>query len=312
MKVSVVVCTYSMDRYEVFSEAVDSVLEQTYEPIEVVLVVDGNEGVYERVQADYGDVENVVTHNNDENRGISYSRTNGAELASGEIVAFIDDDGTAEPDWIERLVAVYEETETIAVGGDVKPDWQTEKPDWFPEEFYWLVGVVEPGFAEDGEEVRNTYGSNISYRRDAFLEVGGYDPNTGRKGEKHLQAHEAPAGIRLLREYGKGMVFTEEAVVHHKLFDYRGDFRWLVSRSFWQGYSKRVMDLLYPDAPDDKSAYLKQLMTHFVPKRIRGLVRSPALPKVEQLVTIFVFTGAVGLGYLYAMVTPNVVEKANA
>lgn len=312
MKVSVVLCTYSTDRYEVFSKAVDSVLEQTYEPIEVVLVVDGNDRVFQRVQADYGEVKNVVMHNNDENRGISYSRTKGAELASGDIVAFTDDDATPELDWIERLVDVYEETDAVAVGGDVKPDWQTEKPDFFPEEFYWLVGVVEPGFAEDGEEVRNTYGSNISYRREAFLEVGGYDPNTGRKGDKHLQAHEAPAGIRLLREYGKGMMYTEDAVVHHKLFDYRGDFRWLLSRSFWQGYSKRVMDLLYPDAPDDKSTYLNQLMTHFVPKRIRGLVRSPSVPKVKQLATIFVFTGAVGMGYLYAMLTPNVVEKANS
>jgi glycosyltransferase involved in cell wall biosynthesis len=312
MKVSVVVCTYSMERYGPFSECVESVLAQEYEPLEVVLVVDGNVEVFERVREDFGDEDDVVLHCNDENRGISYSRTKGGEIASGEIVAFIDDDAIAEPDWVENLVEVYEETDAIAVGGDVLPDWQTEKPDFFPEEFYWLVGCVEPGFAEDGEEVRNTYGSNISYRREAFLEVGGYDPNTGRKGDKHLQAHEAPVGIRLLEEYGQGMVFTEEAVVHHKLFDYRGEFGWLVSRSFWQGYSKRVMDLLYPNAPDDKSAYLKQLLTHFVPKRVKELVRSPSVSEVKQLISVFVFTGAVGLGYLYAILTPSVVEKANA
>ncbi|WP_284014443.1 glucosyl-dolichyl phosphate glucuronosyltransferase [Halobaculum litoreum] len=312
MKVSVVVCTYSMDRYGPFSECVESVLEQEYEPLEVVLVVDGNEAVFDRVVEDFGDRDGVVLHCNDENRGISYSRTKGGELASGDVVAFIDDDATAEPDWVARLVDVYESTDAIAVGGDVLPDWQTAKPDFFPEEFYWLVGCVEPGFAEDGEEVRNTYGSNISYRREAFLEVGGYDPNTGRKGDKHLQAHEAPVGIRLMNEYGRGMVFTEDAVVHHKLFDYRGDFRWLVFRSFWQGYSKRVMDLLYPDAPDNKSAYLRQLLTHFVPQRLRGLVRSPSLPAVKQLVCIGVFTAAVGLGYVYAMTTPDVVGRANS
>ncbi|MFD1599220.1 glucosyl-dolichyl phosphate glucuronosyltransferase [Halobellus rarus] len=312
MKVSVVVCTYSMDRYDPFSECVESVLAQEYEPLEVILVVDGNPEVYERVQADFGREEDVVVHNNAENRGISFSRTKGAELASGEIVAFIDDDATAEPDWVQRLVDVYESTDAIAVGGDVRPDWQTEKPEFFPEEFYWLVGCVEPGFAEDGEVVRNTYGSNISYRREEFLEVGGYDPNTGRKGDKHLQAHEAPVGIRLLEEYGKGMVFTTDAVVHHTLFEYRGEFRWLLFRSFWQGYSKRVMDLLYPDAPDDKSAYLKQLLTHFVPKRFKHLIRSPSISAVKQLVSIFVFTAAVGLGYLYAILTPDVVEKANA
>jgi glycosyltransferase involved in cell wall biosynthesis len=301
-----------MDRYGPFSECVESVLAQTHDDLEVVLVVDGNDEVFERVSEDFGGREGAVLHCNDENQGISYSRTKGAELASGEIVAFIDDDATAEEDWIEQLLDVYEETDAIAVGGDVVPDWQTEKPDFFPAEFYWLVGCVEPGFAEDGEEVRNTYGSNISYRREQFLDVGGYDPNTGRKGDKHLQAHEAPVGIRLREQYGKGMVFTEDARVHHKLFDYRGEFGWLVLRSFWQGYSKRVMDLLYPDAEDNKSSYLKQLLTRFVPKRVKNLVRSPSLERLQQLVAIFVFTAAVGLGYAYAAVTPNLVEKANS
>mgnify|MGYP006926870463 CR=1 FL=1 len=110
----------------------------------------------------------------------------------------------------------------------------------------------------------------------------------------------------------KGMLFTEDAVVHHKLFEYRGEFRWLSFRLFWQGYSKRLVDLLYPDAPDHKSAYLRQLLTHFVPKRIKSLLQSPSEPKVKQLFSIFFFTSAVGLGYLYAVLTPNVVMKANA
>jgi glycosyltransferase involved in cell wall biosynthesis len=158
MEVSVVVCTYTMDRYDVFTEAVESALTQTHGPVEVVLVADGNPEVYERAVEDFGDRENVVISDNDENQGISYSRTRGAELASREIVAFIDDDGVAEEDWIANLVEVYEETDAIAVGGDVRPNWQGERPDFFPEEFYWLVGCVEPDFAEDGEEVRNTYG----------------------------------------------------------------------------------------------------------------------------------------------------------
>jgi len=55
MKVSVVVCTYTMDRYDVFKAAVESVLAQTYDPVEVVLVIDGNLEVYERVVEEFGD-----------------------------------------------------------------------------------------------------------------------------------------------------------------------------------------------------------------------------------------------------------------
>ena len=308
MEVSVVVCTYSMERYDSFFETVGSVLGQTHEPLEVVLIVDGNETVLKHVKEDFADFENVVIHCNEENCGISYSRTKGAEIALGEVVAFIDDDAVAEDDWVSELVRVYEETDAIAVGGHVAPDWVTKKPPFFPEEFYWLVGCDERGFGEHMEELRNTYGSNISFKRDVFLSVGGYDENTGRKGDRHIQAHEAPVCIRMANEYGRGVIYNTNAVVHHKLFDYRGDFRWLVARSFWQGYSKRIMDLLLPEASGDKNDYLKQLMLEFVPQRITSLVRRPSLPKIEQLVAIFVFTAAVGLGYLYALLTRNLLK----
>jgi glycosyltransferase involved in cell wall biosynthesis len=309
MQVSVVVCTYAMERYDAFSETVESVLAQTYDPLEVVLVVDGNDAVFERVQEDFCARENVVCHCNEENYGISYSRTKGAELASGEVVAMIDDDAVAHEDWIENLVSVYERTDAVAVAGDVRPDWQTDRPEFFPAEFYWLVGCVEPGFAENGEEIRNGYGSNISFRREVFLEAGGYDTHTGRRGDKHIQAHEAPVCIRIRELTGKSVIYTDDAVVEHKLFEYRGDFRWLVFRSFWQGYSKRVMELLYPDEDGDETEYLGFLFSNRVPRRLKGLVTKPSVAAGLQILAILVFTGAVGVGYLYALLTPGLLEK---
>lgn len=305
MLVSVVVCTYSEERYDIFSECVESILGQTYEPIELVIIVDGNDTVFERVTRDFGDVDdlvaNLIIYNNDQNRGISYSRTKGAELGGGEIVAFIDDDGVAEPDWIEEHIAMYEATSAIAVAGEVAPDWIHGAPKFFPEEFYWLVGCTEPGFAEHGAEIRNGYGSNVSYQREKFLEIGGYDANTGRKGDRHIQAHEAPAGIRLQRHFGKGVIYTADSVVNHRLFHYRGRFKWLVFRSFWQGFSKRVMEVLYPGAQGNERQYLKDIFFDRVPTRIGALFRSPSGAQIQQLITIFVFTGAVGLGYLYGL-----------
>jgi glycosyltransferase involved in cell wall biosynthesis len=309
MNVSVVVCTYTMDRYDVFTEAVKSALAQTYNPIEVVIVIDGNPEVYEHAVDDFGDRENVVIYNNDENRGISFSRTKGAELASGEIVAFIDDDGVAEENWITKHVETYEATDAIAVAGYVAPNWKTEEPDFFPEEFYWLVGCTEVGFAADGEEIRNGYGSNVSYKRDVFLDVGGYDVNTGRKGDRHIQAHEAPVGIRICEKYGKGVVYVEDAVVHHTLFDYRGEFRWLVFRSFWQGFSKRVMELLYPGAQKNESVYLKDLFTRSVPERAKKAILGRSLSQLKQILAILMFTGAVGLGYLYGLAKRDVLRE---
>ncbi|WP_256403611.1 glucosyl-dolichyl phosphate glucuronosyltransferase [Halorubrum salinum] len=311
MQVSVIVCTYTMDRYEVFTEAVTSALSQTYKPIEIVLVIDGNLEVYQHAVDDFGHHENVVVHNNEENRGISYSRTKGAELASGEIVAFIDDDGVAEEDWIENHVQTYKQTNAVAVAGYVAPNWVSKKPDFFPEEFYWLVGCTELGFAEDGEEIRNGYGSNVSYKRDVFLDVGGYDVNTGRKGDRHIQAHEAPVGIRIHDKYGRSVVYAEDAVVHHTLFDYRGEFRWLVFRSFWQGFSKRVMEMLYPGAQENESEYLYRIFAEYIPDRAQNAIVNQSIEELKQIAAILVFTISVGFGYGYGLLRQDILRETD-
>ena len=117
MKVSVVVPTYSLDRYPDFCECVDALLAQTYDDVEIVVIVDGNEAVYERVCEDYGDVESVVSYLSHDDTG-PLSRANmGAIQASGEVVALTDDDAVPEKDWVEQLVDAYERHDAIAVGG---------------------------------------------------------------------------------------------------------------------------------------------------------------------------------------------------
>lgn len=302
MQVSVVVCTYAMDRYGDFVDAVESVLEQTHDPLEVVLVVDGTEDVYERVQSDFGPLENVVTHCNDENRGVSVSRTTGAELASGDVVAFIDDDAIAEPDWIAELVSVYESTDALAVGGRMVGEWLAGRPWYLPEEFYWLVGVTYPGFAADGAEVRNTFESNISFRREVFLELGGYDPELGPTADDYSHSEGAEIGARLQATYGRGVVYTSDAVVRHKVFEHRLEFGWLCERAFEQGISKRTMEHREAASASEEVGYLQTLFLEHVPRRVRLLVRSPSSALLGQLLMVFAFTACVGSGYVYRTV----------
>ena len=84
MKVSVVICTYSGEMYEHFREAADSVLDQTHDDVELVVIVDGAPEVYDRVESDYGDRDDVTVSCNDENVGLLASRNRGTELATGE------------------------------------------------------------------------------------------------------------------------------------------------------------------------------------------------------------------------------------
>ena len=299
--VSVVLCTYALEDYEHFRDAADSVLDQTYDAVELVVVVDGSDAVSDEVAADYGDREGVVLSVNDENVGLLESRNRGAELATGEIVAFIDDDAIAEPDWLAELVDTYQRRDAIAAGGRMAPLWVAGEPP-LPAEFYWLVGVTYRGFPTEETEVRNTFGSNISFRREVFLDLDGFDTAIGgRKGDKNLQGGETELCARMAATYGEGVWYNPDAVVGHKVFEYRTEPRWWHERAFWQGYSKRAMEDLVPGSSGTETAFLGELVTEFLPQRLRDLLTGPSRRKAAELVALLTLTATVGLGYGYGV-----------
>lgn len=302
MKVSVVICTYSEEMFEHLREAVESVRSQTYEDVETIIVVDGNTTLCERVIDAYRQISDIIVHCNEENVGLSASRNNALEHASGDVIAFLDDDAVADERWIEELVGTYESHDAIAAGGRMTPIWVDGKPKFLPEEFYWLIGVTYPGFAEAGDEVRNTFGSNISFRADVLRALDGFDSEVGRRGDLNLQAEEPLLGTRMREAYGRGVVYNPDAKVGHKVFSYRTEQIWLLKRAFWQGYSKRAMEtLITEESSSEESDFLKQLLMKSVPERVKSLVTGPNVPQVKQLFTLFFLTGTVGIGYLYGI-----------
>jgi glycosyltransferase involved in cell wall biosynthesis len=302
MKVSIVICTYSFDMYDAFTESVESILEQTYDDTEIILMIDGNDQLYQRVKNEYGNIESVQVQVNSANVGLSVSRNNALAHVTGDVVALIDDDAVADPEWIAELVSVYESQDAIAVGGRMIPEWVADKPRFLPEEFYWLIGVTHRGFAEDGEEVRNTFGSNISFKTSVLAKLGGFEPAVGRQGDNKLQAHETEFCARMQREYNQGVIYNEDAVVAHKIFEFRTQRRWLSKRALWQGYSKRALEVLVPETNTaEESAFLYQLLTEFIPQRVRGLLLAPSVTRLSQFVWLTLLTSLVGFGYLYGL-----------
>lgn len=108
--VSVIIPTWNRAR-EV-REAIDSVLAQTYRPIEVIVVDDGSTDETPAVLGSYGDAIRTIRQ---ENRGVSAARNAGIAAASGELIAFLDSDDTWLPAKIERQVALLEGAGAVAV-----------------------------------------------------------------------------------------------------------------------------------------------------------------------------------------------------
>ena len=202
MKVSVVVPTYSLDRYSDLCSCIDALLAQTYDRVEIVVIVDGNETVYKRVNEEYGEEEAVISYLSHDDAGPLSRGNMGVIQSSGEVVALTDDDAVPEEDWVEKLVDAYERHDAVAVGGRMAADWVAGKADYIPEEFYFLIGVTHRGFPTEEREVRNTFGANLSFKREAFLKLGGIklggiDPSSvqGRETEFCSRSHPTRSPI---------------------------------------------------------------------------------------------------------------------
>jgi GT2 family glycosyltransferase len=304
MLVSAVVCTHSLDNYPNLVEAVDSLLAQTHREMEVIIAVDGNAELYEKVSARYGGNKTVSALLLKENVGVSGARNAGIKAAKGDVIAFIDDDATAEKGWIENLLSTYREYDAAAVGGKILPVWLGDKPDYLPEELYWLVGITHEGFAEEKVvEVRNTFGPNMSFKREVFQKAGMFNENLGfaRKGTSYIQAEEPEFALRMRRELGKGVIYNPKAVVYHKISPAKVKVGLLLKRAFYQGYSKALLRKLNisADSGATEKSYLKALLFEYIPGRLKRFYR---LTELKKLLMLFACIGAVGLGFVYGYV----------
>ena len=301
MLVSTIICAHSLDNYQNLAEAVTSLLVQTHPELEVIIAIDGNEEFYKKVVANYRSQDTVKAVLQRENAGVSAARNAGVRVARGDVIAFMDDDAVADRQWVENLLSTYREYDAVAVGGKILPLWLGEKPDHLPEELYWLVGVTHDGFAgEEVVEVRNTFGPNMSFKREVFEKVGGFSESLGfaRKGAFYLQAEEPELALRMKQTLGKGVVYNPHAIVYHKIPQSKLGVGILLRRAFYQGYSKALLGKLNVSADSiaTEKSYLKALLLKYIPRRVKRVYRVEELKKLSVLIASIL---SVGFGFMY-------------
>ena len=244
IRVSVVICVYTEDRWDDIREAVESVRGQTLPAHELVLVVDHNPELHLRLKDAYRDA--IVIENTQE-RGLSGGRNSGVDAATGDVVAFLDDDAVAGPGWLAAFAERFGDPAVTGVGGLTRPLWTTGmRPRWFPEEFNWTVGCSYRGMPTSRARIRNVMGGNAAFRREVIGEVGGFSTAIGRnvQGRKSrpLGCEETEFCIRLAqRRPGSVLMFEPAAVIHHKVPAARGKPGYLRRRCYAEGLSKALV-----------------------------------------------------------------------
>jgi glycosyltransferase involved in cell wall biosynthesis len=236
MTTSVVICAYADERWDELALAVDSVRRQTVAPLEVIVAVDHNPLLLQRARRGLPGVTVVENH---EARGLSGARNSAIALARGDVVAFLDDDAAAEPEWLERLSARYSDPRVLGVGGAVDPRWLDGRPAGFPREFQWVVGCSYEGLPTAPTPVRNLIGANMSLRRDVFERVGGFRSGIGRVGLLPVGCEETELCIRASqRAPGAVFIYEPQARVVHSVPAARATWSYFCRRCFAEGLSK--------------------------------------------------------------------------
>jgi GT2 family glycosyltransferase len=250
--VSIVVCSHLVERFVFLEAALNSLRHQTRKPDQVVVVVDGDDALLTRLHERDGDELILSTGGR---TGLSNARNTGIAAVETDFVAFLDDDATAEPDWLECLVAVADaDDEILGVGGRAQPVWDGLPPAWFPDEMLWTVGCSHQGLPVMRAPVRNVFGGCALFRRRLFDEVGGFDDRLGRKARGAGGCEETEFCIRARTVAGGGVfIYEPAAVIHHRVHRSRRSPWYVLRRCREEGRSKAALRAITKSAGESRA-----------------------------------------------------------
>ena len=305
-KISVIICAYSMERLRDIHEAVESVLAQTLKPLELIVAIDHNKELFHRLESELPPEVKLVL--NEDAHGSSETRNAGIRSSSGDIVACMDDDAVAEENWLENLVPPFEDSKTMAVGGQAVPVWpQDNPPFWFPEEFDFIIGCTghKKLIIKANGEIRNVTGSNMAFRKEVFQEIGFCEKNLGRCDDSEadfdaIGGEEAEICLRIKSNMPDSVIlFRPESIVHHKIASHRATLRYVLDFCFREGITRAMMRKIvsrYGHNPlAAENVFLRRLLSISIPHRLRRFYR---LRDLAQVGVISANLSLMGIGYL--------------
>lgn len=241
-EVSIVIGT--LDRCELLGRAIRSILDQGCDPrsFEIIVVDNGSKDrtreVVEAIMAGTNNVRYVL----EPRLGLSIARNRGIAESRGPIIGFFDDDGTAEPGWLAKMLGLFRQEPDIgAAGGLIKVAWPERQPDWMPMALQGYYAGCDYGSSRRYLDFpQYPYGPNMMIRRSLLDAIGGFNEQVGPKGQNIMSAGELDLFQRLYERPIK-VIYEPAAVVHHWVPAERATRAWLLRRAYKHGFSSTRM-----------------------------------------------------------------------
>ena len=299
LSVAVVVCTSSAARAQLLRDCVDSLLCGLRRPDELYVVVDTNPSLADELGRSLPPEAQLLRC---DGAGLSAARNVGIAASGCDVVAFLDDDATADEGWLLSLTGAFDaDQQLLGAGGPVLPRWATERR-WMPDELFWVVGCTYAGHRLDAGPIRNPIGCNMAFRRRELAALGGFEITFGKQRGALSTCDETELALRLEREHGMGRIrFVPEARVHHLVPASRVSWRLLMRRSFSEGVAKGRLSRRFAGAPlSTERGYVRLLLADAAPRLLLTAVhrrdRDAALGALAIAASLTVTAGAFVLG----------------
>jgi hypothetical protein len=308
--VSVIIPTYTRARWDWLNECVASAKTQTVPASEIIVVVDHNPELLEEITREFSD---VIAVPNIGGRGVSGARNSGVKASTGEVVAFLDDDSIASPDWLATLLQHIVKPGVVGVGCYSDGLWEDPCPSWFPGEFSWTIGVSYSGLPKAPTAVRNVWTSAMLVKRSAFEIVDGFREDFGKIGNKSLP-EDTDLCLRIAAVQENAVWIWDPAkVMKHRVPAGRATFGYLMSRCFLQGWGKAAM--AHMDGFDESTSiernYALRILPAGVGRGLRDALRGDVSGLGRSGAIVAAFTVTVG-GYLWYLLESVFHRKATA
>jgi glycosyltransferase involved in cell wall biosynthesis len=224
-RISVVIVNYN--RPHEVKNAVQSLLNQSKEPFEIIIIDDASKSPL-KINIDNSKMKLIRF---DKEIGLSAARNFGIRIAKGEYVAFIDDDAVATRNWIEEVQNGIKAGGEI-LGGPLKPMFRSAPPKWWSEkDLGYFVGV-------GNSESKQIWGANMVFKKEVFQKIGVFNPKIGRQKGKLLALEDA----NLISKGKKSckVLFLPKAEVLHLVRPQRLTLRYIIRWSYNHGKSQRI------------------------------------------------------------------------
>lgn len=241
--ISVIVCTYN--RAQTLRRMLEGFFsQQDLNRLEHELIVVDNNSTDDTPQVvEKFSMKAGFRYIREDRQGLSFARNCGITEAAGDFVSFLDDDVIVDPRWLANLQQCLDETHADAVGGKVDLNFQAPPPAWLGPLFRMhlaeldlaptrLVGLDRSGYS----------GCNVTFRKQALQNVGGFDETLGRTGTQ-LRCYEETVVLYRIQSTGGKLVYDAAVRVEHLVGPERMTWPYFKRLVLSQGISLAMLEI---------------------------------------------------------------------